>query len=240
MLLSEFKEYLAYGELSQLHVGELIDDNTELPRLVSAINLGLTELYKRFPLKLAEVIIQLSNNRTNYVISSRHAESKMLPGDDPKNFYVKDSEYYPFMDDIAQIEQVFNEDGEEIPLNDENLRYSVFTVGHNVINHPYPENENVITVIYRAHGTKLKISDILVTEDDEVTYVDAEIDIPQQFVEPLVNYVAYRTFAAINMNSAEAVNYYAKFEAACALINTLGLWHKTNNTNMRLENTGWV
>jgi len=40
MLLSEFKEYLAYGELSQLHVGELLNDNTELPRLVSAINLG--------------------------------------------------------------------------------------------------------------------------------------------------------------------------------------------------------
>jgi hypothetical protein len=68
----------------------------------------------------------------------------------------------------------------------------------------------------------------------------AEINIPPQMTEALVSYVAYRVFAAINMNSAEAVNYYAKFEAACALINNLGLWHKDSRTNMRLENSGWL
>jgi hypothetical protein len=47
-------------------------------------------------------------------------------------------------------------------------------------------------------------------------------------------------FAAINMNSAEAVNYYAKFEAACALLNNYGLWYKDARTNMKLENAGWV
>jgi len=182
----------------------------------------------------------LSDWKTQYVIHSKYNRTNLPLGGNPDEYYVIDSVDYPFRDDILSIEEVYNENGDLIPLNDENLKYSLFTVGHNVINHPYPDSSNAITVIYRAHGTKLKINDILVTEDDEVIYVDAEIDIPQQFVEPLVNYVAYRTFAAINMNSAEAVNYYAKFEAACALINTLGLWHKANNTNMRLENTGWV
>lgn len=227
MLVSEFKSYLVHGELSQLDLGADIGNNLQLPKLVASINLGLTELYKRFPINLKEVIIQLNNWQTNYTISSAHAESQMPPEGNPDNYYVKDSEYYPFTDDILSIEQVFNEDGEELPLNDENLKYSLFTVGHNVISHPYPEDENAITVIYRAHSAKIAVD-------------STEIDIPQQFVEPLVNYVAHRVFAGINMSSAEAINYYARFEASCALINNLGLYAKPSNTNMRLENSGWV
>lgn len=230
MLLSEFKEYLAYGELSQLNVGDLLTDTTHFPRMISSINLGLTELYKRFPIKLSEVNIQLNDAITQYVISSQHAETNMPEDADPTYYYVKDSIFYPFTDDLVSIEAIFNEYGEEIPLNDENMKYSLFTSGYNVITHPYPSSDNAILVQYRASPTKLSM------EADDT----ANIDIPPQFTEALVNYVAYRMFAAINMNSAEAVNYYAKFEAACALINNLGLWHKDSRTNMRLENAGWL
>jgi hypothetical protein len=40
MLVSEFKEYLAYGELSQLNVGNLLVDNEHFPRMISSITLG--------------------------------------------------------------------------------------------------------------------------------------------------------------------------------------------------------
>jgi hypothetical protein len=147
MLLSEFKEYLAYGELSQLNVGNLLEDETHFPRMISAINLGLTELYKRFPVKLVELTIQLQNWKTEYVIHSSYAESNMPTGGNPDNYYIKDSIYYPFKDDLVMIEAIFNEDGEEIPLNDENAKYSLFTSGHNVINHPYPEDEDRKSVV---------------------------------------------------------------------------------------------
>ena len=230
MLVSEFKEYLAYGELSQLNVGNLLIDTEHYPRMISSINLGLMELYKRFPVNLKEVNIQLYDEITEYVLHSSHAITNMPIGGDPKNFYVMDSIYYPFKDDFIKIESVFNENGEELPVNDENMRYSVFTTGHNVINHPYPDNENIILVQYRASAIKLS------SDADDTS----DIDIPLQFTEALVNYVAYRMFAAINMNSAEAVNYYAKFEASCALLNNYGLWHKDTRTNMKLENAGWV
>jgi hypothetical protein len=230
MLLSEFKEYLAYGELSQLNIGDLLSNEEHLPKLISGINLGLVELYKRFPIKLSEVNIQLANYITEYLIHSSKAESNMPEGADPTLYYVKDSIFYPFKDDIVSIEAVFNEYGEEIPLNDEHKKYSVFTTGYNVLNHPYPESENVLLIQYKAAPTKLALD-----SDDTVN-----IDISPQFTEALINYVAYRSFAAINMNSAEAVNYYAKFEASCAQINNLGLWHKDSRTNMRLENSGWL
>jgi len=230
MLLSEFKEYLAYGELSQLNVGDLLVNNDHFPRMISGINLGLLELYKRFPINVKELVVQLVENRTNYVLHSSFAESKMPIDGNPANYYIKDSVYYPFTDDILIIETVFNEYGEELPLNDENMQYSLFTTGHNIIHHPYPENENAIFIQYRASANKL-----------DLTATDTTIiDIPPQFVEPLVNFVAYRMFAAINMNSAEAVNYYTKFENSCVLLDKLGMVHKDHKTNMRLENQGWV
>jgi hypothetical protein len=231
MLLSEFKDYLRYGELSQVTHGELFADSTDIARLVSHINLGLIELHKRFPIKTSEVVIQLWEHITEYTIHSSNAESQMAPGDDADDFYVKDSAFYPFMDDILQIIQVFNEDGEEIPLNDENKKYSLFTTSSNKIFHPYPDNDNAITLIYQCIAPKLSAA----------TATDAtEIDIPQQFAEALLNYVSYRTFSAINMNSPEATNYYAKFEASCALITNFSLTHRSNTTNMKLENSGWV
>jgi hypothetical protein len=230
MLLSEFKEYLAYGELSQLNAGALLTDATQYQRLINSINLGLIELHKRFPIKTSEVVIQLYDHITEYTIHSTRARSNMPVDGSAVDYYVMDSEYYPFRDDILQIAAVYNEDGEEIPLNDENMRYSVFTSGHNVIQHPYSDDANAITVMYHCIAPKIP------TESND----SVEIDIPQQFVEPLLNYVAYRMFAAINMNSAEAVNYYAKFEASCALITRYALTHGSNTTNMRLENSGWV
>ena len=230
MLLSELKEYLAYGELSQLHPGALFTDDDQVAKLISHVNLGLIELYKRFPMKTSEVVIQLAQHITEYTIHSSKAESNMPLNGNPVYYYVKDSVYYPYRDDLLSIVEVFNEDGMEIPLNDKNMRYSLFTTGHNVIQHPYPENENVITVVYKCIAPKLALD----------SPGETEVDIPAQFIEPMLNYITYRMFAAINMNSPEATNYYAKFEASCALINNLGLSHRPSNTNMRLENSGWV
>lgn len=231
MLLSEFKGYLAYGELSQLNAGALLTDATQYQRLITHINLGLIELYKRFPIKTSEVIVQLHEEITEYTIHSRNAESQMPIGGDSSRYYVKDSQYYPFRDDILSIIQVFNEDGMELPLNDVNKQYSLFTSSHNVIHHPYTDDDNAITVLYHCIAPKLSTESM----DDSV-----DIDIPQQFTEALLNFVAYRAFAAINMNSAEAVNYYSKFEASCALINNLGLTQKAIMTNTKLEDSGWV
>jgi hypothetical protein len=228
MLLAEFKEYLAYGELSQLFIGDKLLNATQFPRIISAINLGLIELYKRFPIKVKELNILTNENRTEYVIHSSKAVSNMPNGSNPLDYYVIDSLGNPFKDDLLKIDIVFK-DSEELPLNDELQENSIFTTSHNVIKYPNPIAGSLL-LQYR--GAAMPLAPCAT----ELDY----LDIPPQFVEALVLYVAYRTFAAINMNSAEAVNYYAKFEAACALLNQQGLWHKATSTNMRLVEGGWV
>jgi hypothetical protein len=58
MLLSELRSYLTYGEMSQI-------EPISLPKLISHINLGVIELYKRFLVKTSEVVIQLADNLTD-------------------------------------------------------------------------------------------------------------------------------------------------------------------------------
>jgi len=229
MLLAEFKEYLAYGELSQLFIGDKLLNATQFPRIISAINLGLIELYKRFPIKIKELDIQLDTSNTEYTIHSSRSITRMPIGGNPVNFYILDSLGNPFKDDLLRIDAIFDSNEEELPLNDEVESTSLYTISHNVIKHPTPDS-SILLIKYRASATALP------TCATELDY----LDIPPQFTEALVLYVAYRTFAAINMNSAEAVNYYAKFEAACALINNQGLWNKEARTNTKFEDRGWV
>lgn len=228
MLLSEFKEYLAYGELSQLFIGDKLLTAGQFPRVISAINLGITELYKRFPIKIMEISVEIAATRNTYTISNLTGKSSM-GGGDPLDYYVLDSVAVPFPNNIVKILTVSNSEGTELAVDDDGNQTSVFTRGHNVIWLPAPATD-VYEFVYHAVPTTMPPC----TEENSI------LDIPPQFIEPLVLYVAYRTFAAINMNSAEAVNYYAKFEAACALLHRDGLWHKDMRSNLRLDDNGWV
>jgi hypothetical protein len=202
MLLSEFKSYLANGELSQLNLGEDLTSAAPLAKLISGINLGLTELHKRFPIKVKEVTIPLVINTYQYAVAN----------------------------DLQQIVAIFDDEDEEIVLNDGNAEFPVFIIGVNTIKCVDPSFSASLRIQYKATPTKLANN----------AADNTPIEVPDQFIEALVNYVAYRAFAAINMNSAEAVNYYAKFEAACALINNYGLWDKSADSNERLTNAGWL
>ena len=216
--------YLGNGELGSI-------PDTKYMQVISAVNLGLTELYKRFPVRIKEVIIREFSHITDYKLDSRYAEYAGSTSTFPK--YIMDSPSQLFRDDVLLIEEVFNEDGMEIPLNDSGLRYSIFITGYNSFMHPYPDDENVLSILYRANSEK-----ILYTP--EIDLNNTYIDVPDHLTEALLNYVAYRLFGAVNLNSAEATGYYAKFEASCNLLNNLGLVYKQEQLNMKLENNGWV
>ena len=69
MLLSKLFEHLTYSELSTLAIGGY--DDGEVPpedykKIIVNANLALIELYKRFPLSVREVVIQLRSNITEY------------------------------------------------------------------------------------------------------------------------------------------------------------------------------
>ena len=243
MKLSDLFDQLAYGELSQLSMGGregsgILESDYHL--VVPHINLGLTELFKQFPLKQEEVFIQQYDHIQIYYLDSKYSE-RYKPeiwvgeGTDPiDKYYIMDSEHEPFNDNVLQVERVFNEDGQEYYFNDRNEPYSVLTPSYNSIQIPYPMNENVMNVIYRASHPKIELKGL---DPDK-----QEVDLPLSHLEPLLLYVAARVHSV--QPSLEGQNdgnaYYAKFKESIRQLHELALVNKDATTHERLYESGWV
>lgn len=239
MTLADIFEHLTYGELSQLAIGGLIpSDDTSQPlpkdhaKIMSHINVALKELYKRFFLASKEVIIQQYDHIETYVLDYKYAETNKASSEPYK--YIIDSVFDPFLDDVLKIEQIFDEDGRGLFLNDRTEPWSLFTPTYRSIQIPYPMQSNNLNIQYRASHPTLKYVPGMSPED-------IEIMIPDGLLEPLLLYIAHRAFGTLNVDqNAEGNNYLQKFEASCQRITTLGLQVTPEYGNHRLDNSGWV
>jgi len=128
MTIQDVIDDVAQGELKQLSVK---DDPVAV---ISYINLGLIELYKRFSLRTEEVVIPLSATKTIYT----------LP------------------DDCQSILEVLDEKGDWYSINDEDDALSILTPSYNTIQVPNPEDGAAISIIYSALPVRVQVTtDIL-------------------------------------------------------------------------------
>jgi len=254
MKLVDLLHQLSQGELSQLKMGNRDDLGIracDYPKIIPHINLGLTELYKRLNLKNSEVVIQQYDGIQTYYLDSKFAQTKVpnppLPNDNPNNistehkYYIMDSVYQPFTDNVLKIEAVHNELGEELYLSQDRSYFSgsdkywaVNVVGYNAIQVPYPEKENQMIVTYRADHDP-----IVLNENSNVN--DIDVPISPSYLEPLLLYIAARVYTNLSSNEGnEGNNYTQKFEASMAQIERLNLMNKDNTQNSKLDENGWV
>jgi hypothetical protein len=237
MKLSEFLELLQYGELANLSMSGGIGDTkgirvNDYPAIISHINLALTDLHTKFSLNEREVTIQQRETITDYILDSKFAISNSDSTEPSK--YILDSIYNKFTDDILRVNAVYDEIGEELPVNDENRVMSVFLSSPKVLQIPYPNNENLIVVSYRANHAKLST---------QVPDLDAEIELPAFAVEALLSYVASRVHAQRTNQEAIglSVNLMAKYHMLCDQISLRNMLHTgDSNSNIKLGGNGWV
>lgn len=236
MLLSDLFNQLTYGELAQLSIGGASKggiQEKDYPAMISHVNLALTALHTRFPLKEKQLTVQQFANVTTYVLSSEYAVSNTDSIQPYK--WIVDTTLAPFTDDIIRIDAAYDELGVAVPLNDLNADNSWFTNAYNQLLVPMPEEENTGFLIYRANHVSIPIA----TTDA----ASIDLDIPPTMHEPLSFYVASRVFASTSGDTAMQQSMYYKqmYEAACAALdNTNALNASESSTNVKLENNGWV
>lgn len=235
MLLSDLFMYLAYGELSQMAIGSNNQggiDESDYPKLISHINLGLTNLHSRLPLKQSQAIIALQSGQTLYPLVSNYAVNS---DSEQKPKFILDSSVDPFNDDVLKIEEVYSEEGISLPLNDSNDSNSLYTPSHNTLQVPSAEFGKSLAVIYRANHPKLPAK-----RGVDVSAI--EIDIPAVLVEPLLTFVVGRVVGAGNSETAmrEAAAYQTKYEIQLQDIKNSGALALDRPSNTRLRNNGWV
>lgn len=205
------------GELSKLSIA-IKDDNTVL---FGFINLGLVELYKRFPLKNDEAIVTLRDGKTIY----------KLDGTDPD---VSMGE--PFMYLIGAYEDGtdndFSASALSLPINEEDNIYSVNSISYNSIQIPLVTTGAYISLIYVAKPTKVT-----------ALTLDEELDLPDQMIEALLHYIGYRAHGAMDANiQTESNTHYMRFEASCNKLKELGVGIAPDDVSMnsRISMKGFV
>lgn len=230
MTLEEILQQLQYGELSQLKIGEL-DTPKRRKEVVAHVNLGLTDLHKRFWLKTKEILVQITPGFQDYLLDARYARSNTLSPVTTK--YILDSGVNNFSDELLKIERLFDDEGNQLPLNDDHRKDSFFTPSFNILRAPLSYEKDYVLIEYRANHPKLDI------EGEDVC--SSEIDIPIALVEPLLLYVAHRAFRSLNSDQKqESTDYMNLYEAACLRIMNLGYQIVPDRTNLKLDKHGWV
>lgn len=233
--LADVFEQLSAGELAQLSLGgwegKTVPEK-DRSRVISHINMGLIALYTRFWISSKEVIIQIYDHIQTYELDRKFAITNKLSVEPYR--YIIDSVYQPFENDVLKIEQVFNEGGELMFLNDMTQPWSVFTPSYKTLQIPFPEKHNSMVVHYRAGHKKI----VLAEHQDPA---EVEIHLPLQLLEPLLFYVAHRAFASLNSDqNQEGNNYFKKYENACKAVELKGLLMETSYGNHRLDQNGWI
>lgn len=236
MLLSDIFDQLTFGELRHISLGGYESGGikpSDYLVVVAHVNMGLRNLFSRFPLKHKELLIQQHDWITNYILDKKFAESNKASSEPIK--YIIDPPRDPFNNDLLKIIAVYSELGEERALNKEGDPLSVYTPAFNIVNIPYPQEENTFSVMYRA-----KHDDIIVGAGFDPTQV--YIDLPDYLLEPLLIYIAGRVVG--NMGSTDNLNastqYTSRYELALRQIEDSDLINKQDLENYRAERNGWV
>lgn len=242
MQLSDVFEQLSQGELSQLKMGsndEIGIRPCDYGKIIPHINLGLTEIYKRFNLKNSEVVVQQYDQISTYFLDKRYAvtnESSDMPIK-----YIIDSVYQPFTDNVLRIEAIHNEIGEVLYSNQDEQYFKnsdkywgITTPSYNSIQVPYPEKENQMIVTYRADHDPIVF-------DSSMQLEDIQVPISSAYLEALLMYVAGRVYTNMGTNEGnEGNNYTAKFEASINKIVQYNLMNTNDTLNTKLDKNGWV
>lgn len=239
MMLSEIFSQLSTGELNNL---ALAGEDGEIPkekyeRLVNHVNMGLVELHKRFLLRVGEVWVDLVPGQSQYVLKRLYQvgnrEGRKLVQ------YIRESDPV-FLDDIIKIEQVFDQSGTELGLNDPENLYSVVTPTMNTIRVPSDlvrdRNITSVRVQYRAKPEKI------VWEDKFFDPSDTEVELSDVHLQALCYFIASRIHNPVGFSETvhEGNNYAAKFERECASLDAQNLRVDTSSTNTKPMRGGWV
>jgi hypothetical protein len=248
MNLQEIFEQLTAGEFSQLAIGGLergVIAPSNYKTVMAHINLGLTALYRRFPLKEGHIKLDLQPGLHTYPLKAVFATNNRRSSEPVR--YIIDSAVAPFQDDIHKIERVVTMAGYNLGLNDVSDKNSCHTPNMHTLVIPdsvvtqtsqtpeYLKGE-LLDVYYRANHPILSIP-IGYFEPKRV-----EIELPYSHFEALLYFIASRANNPIGMSDEfhAGNNYAQRYEAACQELERLGMRIDVGQQSHKFEGKGFA
>lgn len=243
MKLSDFFSDSVYGDLWNLYLGgfdpespESSPDPVKYAQLVAAVNSGLNQLYIEFFLRSEEHYIELNQAQTTYKLHSDYAQSNLASPYPIGERYIADTADNPFQDNILKIEEVYDEDGLKLPLNDTTEDLSCYTPAYNVLQVPYPEDGMTLSVQFRASHPRIVYTGVTTFDPSAV-----EIELPNSLKDSLGYYVASKLLRPMGGERVvEADNYFQLFKDSIRVIKEEGLEVQGETLGSKFEDRGWI
>lgn len=234
MQLQELFQRLSFGALSNLSIGG--EGTGVIPpahrvRLAAFVNTSLQTLYARFNLLERELTLRLYTGYPTYLLEERFADTHPATG--PK--FIEDNSGNIFTEDVVKILQVFNEDGDEIAMNDPGDPTAVFTPTSTSLLVPWAVDGDCLHVLYQAKHPKIQH-----TAPVEATQ---EILLPEALIPALEAHVAYQVFSPMNGQEhvAKAAEQLARYETLCLEVEVRDLASTSLiQTHTKLEDRGFL
>ncbi len=239
IVLQEIFDTLATGEFSHLKLGNSLQGTIEAadyPKIVNAVNLGLLDLHKKFPLRKGELIVHQHADVTTYYLREKYSGTLDEMDED---YYIEIDEECDYPKDFIKVNSLWEADGTEVSLNDSlHKDTGGFTPSFDVLKMTPRVPPIPVHVEYRAKYPKIIIDESF---DPELV----ELHVPDFILEPLLFFVASRVFRGIASKATEgevtsSVTYHALYNNACLEIKHGGLITTDDDSGEQFDNNGWV
>lgn len=240
MYLQKVFDDLAYGEFANIKMGQSeLSTLTEkdFPRIISALNLGLIELAKRFKLKEKEVTLHPYTDTLHYYLRDDYLTTADTLTD--ILYLVSVNAADPFNNDLIQVLEAYDDLGDEIPLNDSACPDTgIFLPTFDSIKISEDCELTEINLVYQAYLPPIEITSTF----NPKTY---KLYWPDYIMDAILNFVAARVFKGKTSKAAEgtthlSMTFLQQFENACANIRNLGLINESTTPHKRVIDNGWV
>lgn len=230
MKLKDALRNLSYGVLSNLSIANEGDGSIRdsgLGKVTLAINETLLRIYSRFTLIEKDVFIALQEGVTNYRLLPENAVTN---GTNPRP-YILDLPENPFIGDVIKILTAYDSLGNQLPLNDSEAPFSLFTPQATVLQVANPIETMAISVLYQAKHP------IMYADQP-----DQPIMLPSVLEGAFYSHVAYQILDAMGTleSTTRAQAHLANYDSICLeMLASDSVQTSISTSNTRFEKRGW-
>lgn len=222
MLLQEVFDQLCVAELNNISVVDQVTKKinpADYAKVATAINAGLTQLHTRFLLRKGELDVQLHPDVRTYQLAARNMVA--TDGEASATKYVWPST--DFRDNLLKIQQVFDDCGRELSMNNHSSYLSVSETAIDTI--VVPENlydkHNVrkLRIVYRQNHKMIP------TCCDDLEPDCYGLTLPRSHLWALCLFVAARMHIPIGLQDAtySGNSFMSLFGAECDRLEITGI-----------------
>lgn len=208
-------------------------------KVTHLVNLGILEIYKRFKFLENELTLHITpNTRNYYLIPTRVASLASIT----EAMYIETPTNINGFLNIVKVTAAYDASGTELRLNNptsaDELLPTIIELAPDVLQITNIVSPQAISILYQAYPTKL-------TVDDCYDYDTYEVNIPDMVIDPLISYIAAKTFKPMGSNDSTAnadksASYEQQFELACQKLAVYGLSVQDHTERETFDKHGWV